>query len=201
MGARNDWPSTQLAWVISPKPQKLSTPLKMLSSQTHTLHTGYSHAIIYHTYRQIIQTEKKKILRGQSRAVSHHSLSSWLKLLSFTHTHSSRRSRGRLINAPSEFRLFGSSTSSWAAWSPSASCWTRTDRCRGRPAVRPIWPCSDRWTCPNDRRRHWQAHSPVHSLIGWHIWPVAWSSFSVEKSSRKGAGCWYDLCCLLRNTA
>lgn len=173
----------------------------MLSLQTHTLHTGYSHAIIYHTYRQIIQTEKKKILRGQSRAVSHHSLSSWLKLLSFKHSFKQTFPRSVDQRAIRISFFFASSTSSWAAWSPSASCWTRTDRCRGRPAVRPIWPCSDRWTCPNGRRRHWQAHSPVRSLIGWHIWPVAWSSFSVVKSSRKGAGCWYDFCCVLRNTA
>lgn len=80
----------------------------MLSSQTHTLHTEYSRAIIYHTYRQIIQTEKKNLNETIQSSLSSLSLPSWLKrplvhtlLISFTQTFMFPR----LVDqrAPSEF--------------------------------------------------------------------------------------------------
>lgn len=182
MGARNDrspFPGRRLFLLTAEAlSQKCILHRHILSIQKAILtRNNLSYLSANHTYRE------KKILRGRrSRAVSHHSLSSRglkgslsFKLILLIHTQTIPRF---WYHAPSEFRS-SSSTSSWAAWWPSASCWTRTDRCRGRPAGPRIGPCSDRWTCPCGRRQHWRAHSPVHSLIGWHIWPVAWSSFSV----------------------
>lgn len=84
--------STTISWPKVISPNRRSSLSKMHSSQTHTLHTEsqYSHAIIYHTCRQIIQTEKKN-LKGTTiqSSLSSLSLLSWLKRLSLIQIHSS----------------------------------------------------------------------------------------------------------------
>lgn len=89
--------------------------------------------------------------------------------------------------------LLLSTSAAWAAWSPSASCWTRTVRCRGRPAGQPNGPCFvRRTTWPSGRRRR-PAHSPVHSSNERRISPVALSSFSAYAGRVAAADMWVSV--------
>uniref|UniRef100_A0A8D8CMJ8 (northern house mosquito) hypothetical protein n=1 Tax=Culex pipiens TaxID=7175 RepID=A0A8D8CMJ8_CULPI len=127
MGTRNDRPPGNFfSSNTVDEPQMLGTS-QMLSPHSHTHRAHFhsqTHAIIYHTYRQMIlliqiKQKKKKQLKGgrHSRAVSRHSLSSHGGV-TITHSYSfTSRSFGCCAPFP-EFP----STSSWAAWSPSASC-------------------------------------------------------------------------------